>query len=157
MVAESLLMSSVVAILVMIAVIAFEIVCSCLWFRKMGLAPWAALIPYYSQYVQSDVAMRSPYPLVMLVANICLSVITCAHSDSGIVALLQIVVTVIYILLYIVMIDKISAAFGHGHGWTALTVIFPLVMIPIMALSGSQEFDEDKMDKSMPKLPWEKE
>jgi Na+/melibiose symporter-like transporter len=91
----------------------FIIVCHWQLFRKAGHPGWASIIPFYNNYVLSDIAFGSGFLFLLL--------------------FIPIVNFVFIIIMYI----KLSSAFGKGAGFACGMIFLAPVFLPILAFDNS--------------------
>lgn len=108
-----------VTILFSLAVAIVMIVSYWKLFTKAGRPGWAAIIPFYSNYVMSEI-----------------------EFGNGLWFLLLFVPVVNTILAYYMMV-KFPYVYGKGAGFMVLTFFFPYVMFPILAF-GDSEYDASR-------------
>lgn len=121
-----------IAMLIMLPLLIFAIVCNVKIFKKMGAPGWAAIIPFYNTWVMYEKVWGN---VTMPIAALALSAIS--FFVSGIVAFF---VTVASAILAIFTICKQCKKFGKGAGFCVLYILLPIVAMPILAF-GSAEFD----------------
>lgn len=90
----------------------------CIIFSKAGKEAWAAIIPIYSNYVLADITTDSPVLMLILM------------FIPGVNAVVS------FILLF-----KLAKKFGQSTLFAVLTMIFPMICLPILAF-GSAEYED---------------
>ena len=86
-----------------------------LWviFRKAGKPGWAAIVPFYNQYVQFEITWGSGWRFLMLL------------------------IPLYNIILGIQTQVKLAKAFGKGGGFAVGLIFLPYVFYPILAFGGA--------------------
>lgn len=113
-------------------------------FSKAGEAGWKAIIPIYNSYIVFKIAWR---PL-MFGISIALSVLYVIlftigfifeYSTGGsmLLAVLPILLIVIAVI-NIMLLHKLSKAFGHGVGFTLGLIFLNIIFLFILAFGSSQ-------------------
>lgn len=113
-------------------------------FNKAGEAGWKAIIPIYNSYIVFKIAWR---PL-MFGISIALSVLYVIlftigfifeYSTGGsmLLAVLPILLIVIAVI-NIMLLHKLSKAFGHGVGFTLGLIFLNIIFLFILAFGSSQ-------------------
>ena len=90
-------------------------------FTKAGKPGWAALVPFYNMYVMIKIAGLSGWWLIALF------------------------VPFLSIVAIVLVIHRLSRAFGHGVGFTLGLIFLPLIFWPILAF-GSSSYQLDQVE-----------
>ena len=83
-------------------------------FTKAGEAGWAAIIPFYNQYILSKITFGNGWLFLLLL------------------------IPFVNAIFMIVMMYKLSKAFGHGIGYCIGLIFLPLVFLLIIAFGKSE-------------------
>ncbi|MCC8141280.1 MAG: DUF5684 domain-containing protein [Lachnospiraceae bacterium] len=65
-----------------------------------------------------------------------------------VVLIIGIVLMIIGIIIGIMMLHKVSKAFGHGAGYTVLLIIVPFIMYPVLGFGKSEYIGGDKPNET---------
>ncbi len=113
-----------VVLLVMIAWAVFYIIGMWKLFTKAGRPGWAAIVPFYNDYVLCEVAGLNWYWFLIGLIPTIVGLFVDSSMISGLMNLVSIFVNVnIYF--------NLSKKFGKDTGWVVLMVFFGFVMLPI--------------------------
>jgi len=84
---------------------------ACLWriFTKAGQPGWAAIIPIYNMVILFRVGQMNPWWVLALF------------------------VPILNLVIYIMVLHRISRSFGHGVGFTVGLFLLSFIFIPILA------------------------
>ena len=84
---------------------------ACLWriFAKAGQPGWAAIIPIYNMVILFRVGQMNPWWVLALF------------------------VPILNLVIYIMVLHRISRSFGHGVGFTVGLFLLSFIFIPILA------------------------
>lgn len=104
-------------------------------FKKLGKRPWAALIPFFSDYemcsgVGAPQWLTIAYPLVGVV-NWAVTFLTDGGTLAGLLGLAS-------FILGCMMSHFTSKRFGKGVGWTVGLALLGFVFWPILGLGSSE-------------------
>ena len=102
-------------------------------YEKAGENGWAAIIPFYSNYVLAKITWGNGWIFVLPFA---LSFITYVFE----VAWLAAIGTLISLAFTVITNWKLARAFGHGVPFTIGLVFLSIVFLPILAFGDSQYF-----------------
>lgn len=106
-------------------------------YKKMGLAPWKCLIPFYSTYLEFGKVWESKYFAVWMVLYI-LYLVTPGFFDRGLGFFLRLFVLVISVALFVVnfiLCLKFSHAFHAGIGMAVGLFFLPFIFFPVLGFS----------------------
>lgn len=98
-------------------------------FSKAGEHGWAAIVPFYCNYVFAKITWGSGW--MFLVPIGCATVTLIVPSVAALCALVSLAYSALSCW-------KLSAAFGHGVGFAAGLWFFSFVFFPILAFGKSQ-------------------
>ncbi len=113
-----------VLLLVMIAWAVFYIIGMWKLFTKAGRPGWAAIVPFYNNYVLCEVAGLNWYWFLI---GLLPTVIGFFVDSSFINGLLNLVSIFVNVNIYF----NLSKKFGKDTGWVVLMVFFGFIMLPI--------------------------
>ncbi|MCR5702361.1 MAG: DUF5684 domain-containing protein [Lachnospiraceae bacterium] len=97
-----------------IAIGIFMLVCEWRIFSKAGEPGWAAIVPFYNAYVLAKIAMGNGWLFLLLF------------------------VPFVNFVVAIIMIFKLSSAFGHGVGFGFGLLFLSIIFFPILAFGSSE-------------------
>lgn len=127
----------------------FIFIAEAMIFLKAKRKSWAAIIPFYSNYVIFDIAtgkgflgviyafiwyLRWFFPICELICN----------CD---IVLLKICATCISLILVIFMKFKLAKKFGHGIGFCLGLLLLPIIFYPILGFGESEYKSENEINK----------
>ena len=144
-----------------LTIIAYAIFALAMWkvFSKMGLEGWKGIIPVYNIYVLFrelwDVKAFLQYLIVLIVSVILVAAGTVlaaggiaaaavtgtglGASAVGVILMLAAIVLMVYALVvWIRLAYKLSAAFGHGAGFTVGMIFIPYIILLVLAFGSSE-------------------
>ena len=106
----------------------FLIVCKWRMYTKAGKPGWAALIPFYSEWVFFEMGgQKGPYVFFML--------IPCAGP-------------IIYLVFYIKALLEVCKRFGKDTTFAVLSIFFSIVTFPILAFSDAKYSEQPEEKKT---------
>lgn len=111
-------------------------------FRKMGIAPWKCLIPYYSTYV----AYRAVWSVQFFWAWLMLELVSSflpspfALELRFLVRLIAFVVLVLLTVCNVLFCYQLSRAFGEGIAFTVGLFLIPWIFYLILGFSSRMQF-----------------
>lgn len=83
-------------------------------FSKAGEAGWASIIPFYNQYILSKITFGTGWLFLLLL------------------------IPIVNAIFMIIMMYKLSKAFGHGIGYTIGLIVLPFIFLLIIAFGKSE-------------------
>jgi hypothetical protein len=92
----------------------FMLVCEWKIYSKAGEPGWAVIVPFYNLYVLFKIAMGNGWLFLLML------------------------VPFVNFVVAIIMIFKLSSAFGHGVGFGFGLLFLPVIFIPILAFGSSE-------------------
>ncbi|MEG2262831.1 MAG: DUF5684 domain-containing protein [Clostridia bacterium] len=146
MISMSVFLAALVPILFIIGGIG--LLCSvlyivCYWkiFNKAGERGWAAIVPFYSQYVLYTITWGAGwYLLVPMGASVILGAIAPMLQNNSVPAMILSAVTCLAVMVFNVLTQiKLAKAFGKPASWALGLVLIEIVFLPILAF-GSAEY-----------------
>lgn len=111
-------------------------------FRKMGIAPWKCLIPYYSTYV----AYRAVWSVQFFWAWLMLELVSSFLPSPFelelrfLVRLIAFVVLVLLTVCNVLFCYQLSRAFGEGIAFTVGLFLIPWIFYLILGFSSRMQF-----------------
>lgn len=109
---------SVIAITLIVELAAIVLACVGMWrtFKKLGIQPWAALIPFYNDWrVGTAVVPKDMRPLV--VARLILFAVVLLGDALGLPGTLITICGLAYGLVWLPVMHELALRFGHGWGY----------------------------------------
>lgn len=134
--------------------------CIACWkmFTKMGEKGWKVLIPVYNIYILAKCVSGKKYfacIVAFIFANIILSTLSAVFSYNNLaesyIKILDICHYIIMISLLVVeilLMHKLSKAFGHGAGFTVGLVLLPLIFVLILGFGDSKYIGTGDAEKA---------
>ena len=125
---------AVVVLILAVAALIATVVAKALIFQRLRRPAWAALIPYWSDYVMCDaVHCRRELTLAVPIVGAVAFALAVLGADE-----LSGLCTLAYFVLTCVMAYMVARACGHGAGWTVGMVLLPFVFWPLTAAAFGQ-------------------
>jgi hypothetical protein len=90
-------------------------------YSKAGQPGWACIVPIYNLIVLLEVVKKPIWWILLLM------------------------VPVVNVVVNIILLHRLSVAYGKGGGFTAGLILLPFVFIPILGL-GSAQYDANRLD-----------
>lgn len=111
-------------------------------FRKMGIAPWKCLIPYYSTYVAYRAVWSVQFFWAWLVLELASSFLPSpfALELRFLVRLIAFVVLVLSTVCNVLFCYQLSRAFGEGIAFTVGLFLIPWIFYLILGFSSRMQF-----------------
>lgn len=111
-------------------------------FRKMGIAPWKCLIPYYSTYVAYRAVWSVLFFWAWLVLELASSFLPSpfALELRFLVRLIAFVVLVLLTVCNVLFCYQLSRAFGEGIAFTVGLFLIPWIFYLILGFSSRMQF-----------------
>ena len=125
-----------VILLILLAIAILMIIATCKMYIKAGKKGWQAIIPYYNNWVLTEIAGLNWWWFLVLVASGIVSLLF-GSSIPG----LNTVANIATILGSFNCYYNISKKLHKDTGFAVLMTIFPVIMIPIVAFSKNYQFD----------------
>ena len=104
-------------------------------YKKAGKEGWEAIVPFYSQWIYTEIADLNWWWFLFLIAPTIASII----SRNG---RLESLASLVILFGYFVCNYNIAKKFHKDTGTAILMTIFPFIMIPVMAFSNSYQYDD---------------
>ena len=124
---------------IIIAVLAFVLILSILmvvslWkiFTKAGQPGWAAIIPFYGNYVLVQVARLPVYYFIIMVIPSLLAIVKIKIPSP-----VDSFVGIITFIVYGFTMYNVSKQFGKGIGYTLGMIFLPFIFYPMLAFGDS--------------------
>lgn len=127
--------SVVVVVLYVITVIAYWQI-----FKKAGEKGWKSLIPAYNSYIMYKISWKTSMFWIEIALGVLYSILygISYSSGSAVLSVLAYIVYIAVIVIGIMVLHKLSKAFGHGVGFTVGLVLLCPIFILILAFGSSQ-------------------
>ena len=111
-------------------------------YRKMGIAPWKCLIPYYSTYVAYRAVWSVQFFWAWLVLELASSFLPSpfALELRFLVRLIAFVVLVLLTVCNVLFCYQLSRAFGEGIAFTVGLFLIPWIFYLILGFSSRMQF-----------------
>jgi len=136
-------------LVIMLALIIFEIVCMWRVFEKAGEGGWKSLIPIYNVYVFYKIAWEVRYfvfAILGMFAAVILAALGASANSGALAGIGSFLLTVLYFALAVMSIIamvKMARRFGKGGGFAVGLVLLSFIFIAILA------FDDSVYDRSL--------
>lgn len=158
---------------VLFAILVIRIIANWMVYKKMGQAGWKAIVPFYSDFVLADTVHSRKMAIWYVALEVALFVLqffqglnttvlraTCHNTyyDYGsasaaselmgqgmVLSLLLCGVSIAFLVISIIIYNRLSKGFGHGPGFTVGLVLLGCVFFPILGFSKSEQFDAKRL------------
>lgn len=127
-----------VVLLIVLAVAILMIVATCKMYIKAGKKGWQAIIPYYCNWVLTEIAGLNWWWFLVLIASGIVSLLF-GNSIPGLKTLANIATIFGSFNCYYNIAKKLH----KDTGFAILMTIFPVIMIPVVAFSKNYQFDHN--------------
>ena len=115
-------------------------------FTKAGEAGWKSIIPIYNLYVQAKIAWKNTagcyiYALGALAVSVLYSFALSADPNTvgPVLGMIAVVCIIALCVLHILVMIKLSKAFGKGGGFAFGLIVFPTIFTLVLGF-GSAEY-----------------
>ena len=126
----------IVVLLIVLAIAILMIVATCKMYIKAGKKGWQAIIPYYCNWVLTEIAGLNWWWFLILVASGIVSLVF-GNSIPG----LKTIANIATIFGSFNCYYNIAKKLHKDTGFAVLMTIFPVIMIPVVAFSKNYQFD----------------
>jgi hypothetical protein len=109
-----LILAMLIPVLIFLAITVFYIICMWKIYTKAGQPGWAILIPIYNILVLLQIVNKPWWWLLLML------------------------IPIVNFVILIIVFHRLSAAFGHGVGFTLGLIFLGFIFIPILGLGSSQ-------------------
>ncbi len=120
-------------------------------FTKAGEPGWKSIIPVYNTYVMYKIVWKPVFFWVnviaaaaVFIANAFLVPAGSSNEVNPVAAIVVCVGMIVSAVLYIMLCNKFSKAFGHGVGFTLGLIFLNPIFLLILGLGGSQYQGADR-------------
>lgn len=141
-------MGLTVGVVCMLAVAYYLVQVIAKWrvFTKAGEAGWKSIIPVYNQYITFKIAWKPVFFWLTLLLSFASSFCYYYGLDDNdtLFMALSAIFMVIALAISVVMIYKLSKAFGYGVPFTLGLLFLPVIFILILGFGHSTYKDADK-------------
>ena len=127
-----------VILLIVLAVAILMIVATCKMYIKAGKKGWQAIIPYYNNWVLTEIAGLNWWWFLILAASGIVSILF-GHTIPGLKTLANLATIFGSFNCYYNIAKKLH----KDTGFAVLMTIFPVIMIPVVAFSKNYQFDHN--------------
>lgn len=113
-------------------------------YKKLGLQPWACLIPVYTTWVLSNRLVKREVAIAATVTSAVALLLQYYYrlvDASSTVMYLIAVVALATLVFSCIIMDKLSKTFGYGTGFTVGLVLLPPVFYMILAYGSREPID----------------
>ena len=138
---------AILIVIILVPIVIVYLVAKCKMYKKAGKNGWEAIVPFYSDWVYTEIAGVEWWWFIALIASNIFS-FTSYNGDQTISFNLT---SVVGLFGAFVCNYNISKKLHKDVGFAVLMTIFPFVMIPIIGFSSSYSFDSNvKVTKNGP-------
>ncbi len=151
-------MATVVGIVIGIILYVLCVIGMWRMFRKAGRMGWPSIIPVVNTAFLCMIGWKKIWPFILeivtgvvgwllVVFGYVLAVIVLI-SESGsagasvAMMIIGVILMIVALVISIIMLHRVSKAFGHGAGYTVGLIFVPFIMFPIIGLGSSEYIDE---------------
>ena len=108
-------------------------------FTKAGEPGWKCIIPFYNTYTEFKFTWNTTMFWIYLAASMLPSILQILLGrDNAFVTLIGMLLGLVTLVLSIILIHKLSKAFGHGVGFTLGLIFLNPIFILILAFGSSE-------------------
>lgn len=125
-----------------IAIIVFTIICTWKIFSKAGIAGWKALIPLYNSYCLYSLAWKVKFFWINIIMGVVYGLLATKSADSITLLLIQLVISVVLVIFYILLQINLAKSFGQGGAFAIGLILLPIIFNAILAFSSNMEYIE---------------
>ena len=138
---------AILILIIVIPIVIVFLVAKCKMYRKAGKKGWEAIVPFYSDWIYTEIAGVEWWWFIALIASNIFSFTT----NNGNQTISFNFTSVIGLFGAFVCNYNISKKLHKDVGFAVLMTIFPFVMVPIIGFSSSYSFDNSvKVTKNGP-------
>ena len=111
--------------------------------KKARRPGWAAIVPYYCNYVRAEIGGNTKPFWIMLPCHLVSAICSIMSNfiEEGIPLLLLLVISftasIAIFVCFIIITYNLAKSFGYGVGFTVGLLLIPLVFYPILAWNSS--------------------
>ena len=139
---ESTVLAAVFAILAtyfLIVIVWYVVQVIAYWriFTKAGEAGWKSIIPFYSQYIQYRIAWKAPN-MYWIVLGLGIASMFLLSFDNTFTSLLSSLCSLGSFIINVLVLIKLSKAFGHGTGFAVGLILLGPIFMLILGFGQSQ-------------------
>ena len=121
-------------------IIIFLLISPTLIFKKAGIEPWKALIPFYNVYLFNKIAWNKEWKKWYIIVLLLPIINKLFFSEpSAIGSYLK----SIFILFEIITLYKLSKSFNQSNLFTIGVILLPWIFIPILAFNNNKQYIEN--------------
>jgi len=128
-----------ILILIYLVIALVSVVAKWQLYKKAGKEGWAAIIPVYSTYVETQIAGLSPYWLIVTVATAFISGVS-SGSESDLFSLISLVLSLANIYFYFILNLSFAKSYGKSEGFGVCMALFPIIFLPVLAFSKDTKY-----------------
>ncbi len=138
---------AILLVIILISILVIFIVAKCKMYKKAGKSGWEAIVPFYNDWVYTQIAGVEWWWFIALIASSLFSVST-SNGEQTISFNFG---TVVGLFGTFVCNYNISKKLHKDVGFAVLMTIFPFIMIPLIGFSSNYSWDNSvKVTKNGP-------
>ena len=113
-------------------------------FEKAGKPGWHSIIPFLNTYDEYDLCWNGGFGLLYLLALVVANSVSAeAVQESGMLAAVVGVSSVVALILQIIESNKLAKSFGKGLGYTIFLIFFDRIARIILGFSDAKYVGKD--------------
>lgn len=105
-------------------------------FTKAGEAGWKSIIPIYNVFVQYKFTWNTKFFWLLIVLEVIGNLI--GGNGEGILYVISIILLLAGAIIYIMQLNNLSKAFGHGVGFTIGLIFLEPIFTMILGFGSSE-------------------
>lgn len=121
-------------------IIIFLLISPTLIFKKAGIEPWKALIPFYNVYLFNKIAWNKEWKKWYIIVLLLPIINKLFFSEPSAIGNY---LKSIFILFEIITLYKLSKSFNQSNLFTIGVILLPWIFIPILAFNNNKQYIEN--------------
>lgn len=128
------------AVIAIIALIWAVIAIVAMWriFTKAGEPGWKCIIPFYNTYTEFSFTWNTTIFWVYLACSLLPNILRMILGTNVFVSLISFALSIVVMVLSIMLLHRLSKAFGHGVGFTLGLIFLSPIFLLILAFGSSE-------------------
>lgn len=107
-------------------------------FNKFGEPGWKCIIPVYNSYIEYKYSWKTSYFWIMIVLSIASGFIHNYCAEGSAIYIIGSIVGAVASIIGLILMYKLSKAFGHGIGWFIGLVLLNPIFVLMLGFGKSQ-------------------
>ena len=138
------MLSEYAMVYIIVALILWVLQVIALWriFTKAGQSGWKALIPVYNIYIMFKLSWSTMWFWISLIAFFVASALLSFVTVTACVVIGGLLM-LFYAVLMLIMLFKFVRSFNWGVGMFILTILFPIIMLFVLAFGKAEYIGPD--------------